>query len=83
MYVLDEISTLEASTMQKTSTINDLKHELANLRERLSWLEDEKQSLESATNIQSKNTSQELKSLEKVLNLKLKCCTESLIFMLF
>jgi hypothetical protein len=52
--------------MQKLSTINDLKNELANLRERISWLEDEKNDLLKSTNIQSQNVTQELKSLEKV-----------------
>ena len=52
--------------MQKSSTINDLKTELANLRERLSWLEDEKNDLLKSTKVQSQNVNQELKSLEKV-----------------
>jgi predicted nucleic acid-binding Zn-ribbon protein len=52
--------------MQKSSTINDLKNELANLRERISWLEDEKNDLLKSTNIQSQNVTQELRSLEKV-----------------
>ena len=52
--------------MQKTSIINDLKSELANLRERLSWLEDEKDNLEKSSNLQKQNVSQEIKTLEKV-----------------
>jgi hypothetical protein len=56
--------------MQKSSTINDLKNELANLRERISWLEDEKNDLLKSTNIQSQNVTQELRSLEKVKNFK-------------
>ena len=66
MFLKDEISTIEASLMQKSSTINDLKTELANLRERLSWLEDEKNDLLKSTKVQSQNVNQELKSLEKV-----------------
>ena len=64
----DQVTSLEASLMQKSSTINDLKTELANLRERISWLEDEKNDLQKSTNIQNQNVTQELKSLEKVCN---------------
>lgn len=63
----NQVTSLEASLMQKSSTINDLKNELANLRERISWLEDEKNDLLKSTNIQSQNVTQELRSLEKAI----------------
>lgn len=61
------ISKLEAASMQQTSTILDLKHELQSAKERIEILESDRRNLENESlSINDRNT-QLIKSLEKQL----------------
>lgn len=61
----DEISKLEASNMQYTSTISDLRHELKVIKDRLDLIVKERQDLENENARLSGKTSEIVKSLKE------------------
>jgi len=66
--MIGNLGKLEALRVMHQDTIKELKNEVASLKEKVRWLENEREDLRNSSVSMSEQQAQSIKSLEKVNN---------------
>ena len=71
LLLIGNLGKLEALRITHQDTIKELKNEVASLKEKIRWLENEREDLKNSNASMSEQQAQSMRSLEKVNNIKI------------
>ena len=71
LLLVGNLGKLEALRITHQDTIKELKNEVASLKEKIRWLENEREDLKNSNTSMSEQQAQSMRSLEKVNNISI------------